>query len=257
MVARFKGRVALITGAAGGIGRAIALTLARDGADIGIVDTITAGVESVAREVRALGRHAAGEVGDVASSASITEAAGAIAAALGPVDILVNNAGIARIGPLLEVPEQDWHDSFAVNVDGVFNTSRAVMPGMVARKRGTVVNLASWLGKRGAANYGAYAATKFAVIGFTQSLAFEMAPHGIRVNCVCPGLIVDTTMRRLIDEESGKRGLPQAKDRAPAIPMGRVGYPDEIARVVAFLCSEEASYVTGAAYDITGGSWMS
>ncbi len=256
-MARFKGRVALITGAAGGIGRAIALTLAKDGADIGIVDTSGDGAEAVAGEVRALGRRAAGIAGDVASGASIKAAAAVIEATLGPIDILVNNAGIARIGKLLEVPEQDWHDSFAVNVDGVFNTSRAVMPGMIARKRGTVVNLASWLGKRGAAYYGVYAATKFAVIGFTQSLAYEMAPHGIRVNSVCPGLIVDTTMRRVIDEESAKRGLPKSNDRAPTIPMGRVGYPDEVARVVAFLCSDEASYVTGAAYDITGGSWMS
>lgn len=256
-MARFKGRVALVTGAAGGIGRAIALALAKDGADIGIVDISAAGAGAVADEIRALGRRAVGIVGDVTSSASIKAATTAIEAAIGPIDILVNNAGIARIGPLLDVSEQDWRDSFAVNVDGVFNTSRAVMPGMVARKRGTVVNLASWLGKRGAANYGAYAATKFAVIGFTQSLAYEMAPHGIRVNSVCPGLIVDTTMRRVIDEESGRRGLPQAKDRAPSIPMGRVGYPEEVARVVAFLCSDEASYVTGAAYDITGGNWMS
>ncbi|MBL8698463.1 MAG: SDR family oxidoreductase [Alphaproteobacteria bacterium] len=256
-MARFDGRIALVTGGGGGIGRAIAHALAGDGAAVGLVDTRADGAAKVAAELETLGRRAVGVAGDVTDPVSIRAAAAAVEKALGPVDILVNNAGIARIGPLLEVPEKDWHDSFAVNVDGVFHASRAVMPGMVARRRGCVVNLASWLGKRGAANYGAYAATKFAVVGFTQSLAFEMAPHGIRVNCVCPGLIVDTEMRRVIDDESGRRGLPQAKDRAPGIPLGRVGYPDEVARVVAFLCSDEASYVTGAAYDITGGSWMS
>lgn len=254
---RFDGRVALITGAAGGIGRAIALALARDGAAIGIVDLPGTPIDGTVEEVRALGRKARAESGDVRDVGSIVAAATAIKSALGPVDILVNNAGVARIGPLLEMPAQDWHDTFAVNVDGVFNTTRAVVPSMVARKRGCVVNLASWLGKRGQAQYGAYAASKFAVIGFTQSLALELAPIGIRVNAVSPGLIVDTQMRHDIDVESGRRGLPQIKDRAPLIPLARVGYPDEVAKVVAFLASDDAGYVTGACYDVTGGSWMS
>jgi NAD(P)-dependent dehydrogenase (short-subunit alcohol dehydrogenase family) len=193
---------------------------------------------------------------DVADPASVDAACAAVERALGPVDILVNNAGIARIGPLLEIPSQDWRDSFAVNVDGVFNTSRAVVPSMVARRRGCVVNLASWLGRRAMANYGAYAASKFAVVGFTQALALELAPAGIRVNAVAPGLIVDTQMRRDIDAESGRRGLPQAKDRAPLIPLGRAGVPEDVARVVAFLASDDAAFVTGACYDVTGGSWM-
>lgn len=254
---RFAGRTALVTGAAGGIGRAIAHALAQGGARVGIVDLAAGPVDAAVEEVRLNGHEAAGAVGDVTDPGSIRAAAVEIVAALGPVDILVNNAGVARIGTLLEMPERDWHDSFAVNVDGVFNTCRAVVPGMVERGRGCVVNLASWLGKRGQAQYGAYAASKFAVIGFTQSLALELAPRGIRVNAVSPGLIVDTQMRRDIDIESGRRGLPQVKDRAPLIPLGRVGYPDEVAKVVAFLCSDDAAYVTGACYDITGGSWMS
>jgi NAD(P)-dependent dehydrogenase (short-subunit alcohol dehydrogenase family) len=253
---RFEGRVALITGAASGIGRAIALALAREGADIGIVDLPGVPIDDTVDAVRALGRKASAEPGDVRDAASITEAASVVKSALGPVDILVNNAGIARIGPLLEIPSQDWRDSFAVNVDGVFNTSRAVVPSMVARRRGCVVNLASWLGRRAMANYGAYAASKFAVVGFTQALALELAPAGIRVNAVAPGLIVDTQMRRDIDAESGRRGLPQAKDRAPLIPLGRAGVPEDVARVVAFLASDDAAFVTGACYDVTGGSWM-
>ncbi len=254
---RFAGKVALVTGGAVGIGRATALCLARDGADIALIDLDLAGAERVATEIRALGRRAAVQHADVARPDSIGPASAALVAALGPIAILVNNAGIARIGPLLEIPDADWHATFAVNVDGVFNTCRAVMPAMVVRKSGMVINLASWLGKRGQAQYGAYAASKFAVIGFTQSLALEMAPHGIRVNAVCPGLIVETSMRAAIDVESGKRGLPRAREREKSIPLGRVGYPDDVARVIAFLASDDAAYVTGAAYDITGGTWMS
>jgi NAD(P)-dependent dehydrogenase (short-subunit alcohol dehydrogenase family) len=254
---RFDGRVALITGAAGGIGRAIALALAREGAAIGVVDLPGTPIDDTVEAVRELGRKASAEPGDVRDAGSIVDAATVIKSALGPVDILINNAGIARIGPLLEIPARDWHDSFAVNVDGVFNTTRAVVPSMVARRRGCVVNIASWLGRRGMANYGVYAATKFAVVGFTQTLALELASAGIRVNAVAPGLIVDTQMRRDIDAESGRRGLPQAKDRVPSIPIGRAGTPDDVAGVVAFLASDEAAFVTGACYDVTGGSWMS
>jgi NAD(P)-dependent dehydrogenase (short-subunit alcohol dehydrogenase family) len=256
-MARFDGKVALVTGAAGGIGRAIAHALARDGAAIGIVDLPGANPGRAAEELRTHGLRAEGVAGDVADAASISAAAARVAERLGPVDILVNNAGVARIGAILDIAAKDWRDSFAVNVDGTFNACRAVMPSMVERRAGCVVNLASWLGKRGQAHYGAYAASKFAVVGLTQSLAYEMAPLGIRVNAVAPGLIVDTKMRSDIDELSGRMGLPQVKDRAPMLPMKRVGYPDEVARVVAFLCSDEASYVTGATWDITGGSWMS
>jgi NAD(P)-dependent dehydrogenase (short-subunit alcohol dehydrogenase family) len=253
---RFDGRVALITGAAGGIGRAIALALAKEGADIGVVDLAGTPIDDTVEEVRRLGRKASAEPGDVRDAASILNAATVVKSALGPVDILINNAGIARIGPLLEIPAQDWHETFAVNVDGVFNTTRAVVPSMDARRRGCVVNLASWLGRRGMASYGAYAASKFAVVGFTQTLALELAPVGIRVNAVAPGLIVDTQMRRDIDAESGRRGLPQSKDRAAQIPMGRGGTPEEVAKIVAFLASDDAAYVTGACYDVSGGSWM-
>lgn len=250
------GKRALVTGGAAGIGRAIALKLARSGCDIALIDIDGATAEATAAEVRALGRQAAAAVGDVSNAESVRAAIAQLADKGAPVDILINNAGIARLGSLLTMAEKDWRDTFAVNVDGVFNVSRAVVPGMVARRRGAVVNLASWLGRRGHPAFSAYAATKFAVIGMTQALAVEVAPSGVRVNAVCPGLIVGTPMREALDAASEGAGLPRSEERAKSIPIGRAGTPEDVAKVVAFLASDESAYVTGAAYDVTGALWM-
>ncbi len=171
------GKRALITGGAAGIGRAIALKLAREGCDIALLDLDGPAAEATAAEIRALGRGAKATTGDVSDPASVHAGLAALDAGRAPIDILVNNAGIARLGSLLTISAKDWRDTFAVNVDGVFNVTRAVVPGMVERKRGAVVNLASWLGRRGHPAFSAYAATKFAVVGMTQSLAPEVAPH--------------------------------------------------------------------------------
>lgn len=251
-----KDRVALITGGAAGIGRAIALKLAREGSHIAILDLDAAAAARTAEEVRQLGCRAASGAGNVADASSVAEAVGALSKEIGPFDILVNNAGIARLGALLTMDEKDWTDTFNINVNGTFNVARAVVPDMVKRKRGAVVNLASWLGKRAAPNFGSYAASKFAIVGFTQALALEVAPH-VRVNAVGPGLIVGTSMRSDIDEASKRVGLPLADERAKSIPLGRAGTAEDVAKVVAFLASDEADYVTGAMYDVTGGSWMS
>jgi NAD(P)-dependent dehydrogenase (short-subunit alcohol dehydrogenase family) len=250
------GKRALITGGAAGIGRAIALKLAREGSDIALLDIDGRAAEATAVEVRALGRSAQAVAGDVSDAASVRAALASLAAGGAPFDILVNNAGIARLGSLLTISERDWRDTFAVNVDGVFNVTRAVVPGMVERKRGAVVNLASWLGRRGHPAFSAYAATKFAVVGMTQSLATEVAPSGVRVNAVCPGLIGGTPMRDALDATSEAAGLPSAAERAKSIPISRIGTPEDVANVVAFLASDEAAYVTGACYDGAGGMWM-
>jgi NAD(P)-dependent dehydrogenase (short-subunit alcohol dehydrogenase family) len=249
------GKRALVTGGAAGIGRAIALELARSGCDIALIDVDAGKAETTAGEVRTLGRKAAAALGDVSDAGSVRAALANLAG--GPFDILVNNAGICRLAPLLTMSEKDWRETMAINVDGIFNVSRAVVPDMVARKRGAVVNLASWLGRRGTPPFGAYAASKFAVIGLTQALAQEVAASGVRVNAVCPGLIGGTPMRDALDDASEAAGLPRSTERAKAIPLGRAGTPEEVAKVVAFLASDSAAYVSGAAYDVTGAMWMS
>jgi NAD(P)-dependent dehydrogenase (short-subunit alcohol dehydrogenase family) len=246
----------LVTGGAAGIGRAIALKLAREACDILLIDVDEQTSMATADEIRSLGRQVSVAVGDVADARSLRAAVARLAGADGAIDILVNNAGIARLGSLLTISDKDWRDTFAVNVDGVFNATRAVVPGMIERRRGAVVNIASWLGRRGASPFSAYAASKFAVIGMTQSLAGEVAPFGVRVNAVCPGLIGGTPMRESIDKVSKQVGLPLAAERAKTIPLGRAGTPEDVANVVAFLASDEAEYITGAAYDVTGGLWM-
>lgn len=249
------GKRALATGGAAGIGRAIALELARSGCDIALIDVDIGKAEATAAEVRALGRNAAAAAGDVSDAGSVRAALAKLSGA--PFDILVNNAGICRLGALLTMSEKDWRETMAINVDGTFNVSRAVVPDMVARKRGAVVNLASWLGRRGQSPFGAYAASKFAVIALTQALAQEVAASSVRVNAVCPGLIGGTPMRDALDDASEAAGLPRSAERAKAIPMGRAGTPEEVAKVVAFLASDAAAYVSGAAYDVTGAMWMS
>lgn len=249
-------RITLITGGGTGIGRAVALRLAREGCHVGIIDRDAAKAAETAGEVRSLGRYSAACHGDVADVQSVRRAVAEIDGALGPADILVNNAGVAKLGRLLDMAEKDWTDTFAVNVTGTFNVTRAVVPGMVERKRGAVVNLASWLGRRGQPNFGAYAASKFAIVGFTQSLALEVAPY-VRANAVGPGLITGTNMRSDIDAASIRAGLPSGDERAKAVPLGRAGSPEEVANLIAFLASDEAAYITGAMYDVTGGLWMS
>lgn len=251
-----KGKSAIITGGANGIGRKIGLRLAEEGCDIGIFDINEAEAQKTAADIRAKGRHAHVEKGSVADKDDVERGMTALTQQLGKVDILVNNAGILRVGKLLTMNEKDWSDSFRVNVDSVFWVSRAVIPHMVARNSGCVLNLASWLGKKGIASYGAYCASKFAVIGLTQTMAAELAEYGIRVNALAPGLIVDTKMRTESEAMHRAQGLPLAADRAKSIPLGRVGYPDDVARLAAFLVSDEAGYMTGQSVNVSGGLWM-
>jgi NAD(P)-dependent dehydrogenase (short-subunit alcohol dehydrogenase family) len=250
------GKRALITGGANGIGRAIGFELARQGASIALIDVDRPAAEVTAAELRVTGCAVNVAVADVSRAASVAAAVSALQPDKQPIDILINNAGIARLGSLMQISEKDWRDTFAVNVDSIFHLTRAVVPAMQARRRGAVVNLASWLGRRGNALFGAYAASKFAVIGLTQSLAAEVAPFGVRVNAVCPGIIGQTPMRSALEQAGAAAGLPPTQERIKAIPLGRAGTPDDVAKVVAFLASDAAGYVTGAAYDVSGGHWM-
>jgi NAD(P)-dependent dehydrogenase (short-subunit alcohol dehydrogenase family) len=250
------GKVALITGASSGIGRAIALRLATEGCDVAILDVDEAGAAETVRQVTDLGRRGAVRQCDVADGEQVQRGVRSMLEDFGRVDILVNNAGIARIGTLLEMPESDWRELFRVNVDGVFHCCRAVAPHMVARRQGRIIINASWLGKTGKPYYGGYCATKSALIAITQTLALELAPSGINVNAVCPGVVKDTVMRDYAEEIHERIGLPSAEARISTIPIGRLAVADDVARVTAFLASDEAAYMTGQAINVTGGLWL-
>jgi NAD(P)-dependent dehydrogenase (short-subunit alcohol dehydrogenase family) len=244
-------RVGLVTGAGGGIGRAIARRLSREGMAVGVLDRDAAAAQAVAAEIGGLAVAA-----DVALPEEVGGAVDAVLARFGQIDLLVNNAGIAWMGPALEMPLEALRAMLRVNVEGVFIVSRAVLPHMIARRCGSVVNLASWAGKTGNATFAGYSASKFAVIGLTQALAREMAPHGIRVNAICPGIVVDTAMRTAIEVQQRHYGLPDTAEREKSIPIGRVAVPDDVARIAAFLASDESSYMTGESINLSGGLLM-
>lgn len=250
------GKIALVTGGAAGIGYAIALRLARAGYGIAIADVDGAGAERAARELHREGPRATAVVCDVGDRAAVHGMVESVARTLGDIDLLVNNAGIARLGPLVSFSESDWRELFRVNVDGVFFCCQAALPGMLTRGRGNIVNIASWNGKLGAPNFGAYSATKAAVISLTQALAREVAAHGVRVNAVCPGIVAGTPMRKDVERLGQAFGLPPSAERAKVIPLGRLATPEDIANAVAFLASDDAAYMTGQAINVSGGLWL-
>jgi NAD(P)-dependent dehydrogenase (short-subunit alcohol dehydrogenase family) len=246
-----SGRVGIVTGAGGGIGREIARRLTREGMVIAVLDRDSAAAEAAAAEIGGLALAA-----DVTSPEEVSLAVDTVLARLQRIDVLVNNAGIAWMGPAMDMPIEALQAMLRVNVEGVFIVSRAVLPHMMASRSGSIVNLASWAGKTGNANFAGYSASKFAVIGLTQALAREMAPHGIRVNAICPGIVVDTAMRSAIEVQQRHYGLPDTSEREKSIPIGRVSVPDDVAQIAAFLASDQASYLTGESINLSGGLLM-
>ena len=239
-------KVAFITGGSRGIGRAEVRRLAREGYAVGI-DYLQAReqAESLAAELREQGREAMAVQADVADREAITAAVRAVEAAFGPVTLLVNNAGIARQHQFQDITPEFWRRLFAVNVDGAFHTIQAVLPHMIHEKAGCIVNTSSIWGQRGASCEVAYSATKAAIIGLTRSLAMELAPSGIRVNCVAPG-VIRTDMVEVLGSET-------LQALAGETPLGRLGTAEDIAEAVAFLASDQASFITGQVLTADGG----
>ncbi len=274
----FKGKVALITGVARkrGIGHATAVRFAMEGADVVVNDRYQSpeeypeeekttgwkGLDSVVEEIEAQGVRGLSIIADVSDSMSVQNMVSEAIAEFSKIDFLVANAAINLYCPFLEHKEEDWHRIIAVNLDGVFHCCQAVAKHMVERSGGgAIVTLSSIAGKVGQEGRAAYSASKFGVAGLTQVMAVELAPHDIRVNAVCPGRII--TNMNFADEiwklsrEKGIDMTEEAKifyaDTTQATPMKRPGYPEEITNAIVFLCSDEASFITGQSINVNGG----
>ncbi len=240
------GKTAFVTGGSRGIGRAVVRRLAAEGYAVGINYLRSREqAEALAAELREQGCEALAVQADVADREAVTAAVRQVEAAFGPVTALVNNAGIAQNDLFQDTPEELWRRMFAVHADGAFHTIQAVLPHMLHEKAGGIVNISSIWGLRGASCEVAYAASKAAVIGLTRSLAMELAPSHIRVNCVAPG-VIETDMVKGLGEET----VASLVDQTPA---GRLGSPEDVARAVAFLLREDADFITGQVLTVDGG----
>tara|TARA_Y100001934_G_scaffold270035_1_gene354307 strand:+ start:1448 stop:2194 length:747 start_codon:yes stop_codon:yes gene_type:complete len=243
------GKVALVTGGSRGIGRAIALRLGQEGADVAVCARNVEAAGEVASEIEGLGRKCLVRACDVADA----EQAGALIAStieeLGQLDILVNNAGVTRDNLLMRMKEEDWDEVLAINLKGAFNCARAAVRPMLKARGGRIVNITSVVGLQGNAGQANYAASKAGLIGLTKSLARELASRGITANAVAPGLVPETGM-------TGELAAEVQQQMLSAVPLGRAGTPEDVAHAVAFLASEQAAYITGQVLAVDGGMVM-
>jgi 3-oxoacyl-[acyl-carrier protein] reductase len=247
---RLAGTVAIVTGAARNIGRAIAVALAEEGGAV-VVNALSdrAAAEKLADEIRGAGGRAVVQMGDVTREADATALADAAAAAFGRVDVLVSNAAVRRQTPFLDMTFEEWRRVLAVPLDGAFLCARAVVPHMIRAGGGAIVTIggvSAYLGTRDRAHV---CAAKAGLVGLTHALAMELAPHGIRVNCVAPGSI--DTIR------GASAGPRPAATGGAAIPLGRMGRPEEIAATVRHLCLPDGAYITGQTIHVNGGVFLS
>ena len=241
-------KVAVVTGAGRGIGRAVALAYARMGADVACVSRTEENSAKVAAEVEALGRRAWPWAVDVSDTAAVDAAAKEILELAGRVDILVNNAGVTRDNLLMRMSEEEWDTVLNINLKGAFNCTRALTRPFIKQRSGRIINIASVIGLIGNAGQSNYAASKAAMIGFTKSIARELAPRGITVNAIAPGFI-ETDMTAVLDDKVREEVLGR-------VPLGRFGSSDDIAHAAAFLAMEPTGYVTGQVLTVDGGMVM-
>ena len=254
---KLAGRVAIVTGAGRGVGRGIALELARNGANVVVADLNLDTAEAVADEVNALERDARPLLVDVTVQSQMEAMVARAVTDLGRLDIMVNNAGVGHVKPFLDITEDEWDMVFAVNLKGMLFGMQAAAKAMIYQERcGRIVNISSVAGKSGRPVLASYAASKAAVINLTQSAAMALAPHKITVNAICPG-VVDThmgksviaKMQAYVDE--GK--IPEELIRIPEAPLGPRAEPEDIAKMAAFLASDDADYITGQSINVDGG----
>jgi NAD(P)-dependent dehydrogenase (short-subunit alcohol dehydrogenase family) len=246
---RLSTKVAIVTGAGQGIGRAISLGLAREGARVVVADINKRGAESVAAELEKAGGQALSCHVDVSKVDSVDELKETTVQRFGSIDILVNNAGIYPVCSLAEMAEEVWDRVIDTNLGGNFLCSRAVVPYMRSAKAGRIISVSSTIASKGAKNGAHYAASKGGIIGFVKALARELAPDGITVNAICPG-VTDTAQPR------GHRSEEELLSQAKNIPLGRIGEAEDMVGPVVFLASDAAAYITGQSLMVTGGGFM-
>jgi 2-hydroxycyclohexanecarboxyl-CoA dehydrogenase len=251
---KLRGKTALVTGGGRGIGRAISLALAQEGAQVAVLDILGDNAAAVAREIEATGVKALALTADLTRRAQVDLAVADTLAQFGQIDVLVNNAGWDRMEMFLDSEEETWDKIIAINFKGILYVCKAALPSMVARGQGKVISIASDAGRAGSTGEAVYAGTKGAIIAFSKTLAREMARHKITVNVVCPGL-TETPLLQGIREQSPKtEKVIEAVTRA--IPLGRVGQPEDIAGAVVYLASPAADFVTGQTLSVSGGLTM-
>jgi 2-hydroxycyclohexanecarboxyl-CoA dehydrogenase len=244
--------VAVVTGGGSGMGRAICQHLARQGRTVAVLDINGEAADEVAKEVRAEGGTALGARVDVSDRSAIDAALGEVRSALGPIGIMVTSAGIEGFTDFLDIDAETWDRMMAVNLTGTFHCLQAAVPDMIEGKWGRIVTISSSSAQSGTRRMSHYVASKGGVIALTKALALDLAPHGITVNTIPPG-VIDTPMMRRPIESGAMASMEQVLARAP---LGRAGTPDDIAVACAFLCSDEAGYITGQQINVNGGWYL-
>lgn len=245
-----------MTGAGKGIGRAIGLELAREGANIVIVDIDLEEAEKVSQDIRSTGRKSLAIRTDVRRASEVDSMVDKTVEEFGKIDILVNNAGVSSMAPVVDLGEKEWDVTMDINAKGQFLCSRTIAKHMIRQRSGKIINNASLAAKQGARFLAHYCASKFAVLGLTYSMALELAPYNITVNAFCAGFVQTDMIKREFKWEADLRGTTAdkiANEILSTIPLGRVAQPEEIAKVVVFLASSDADYLTGQAININGG----
>ena len=253
-MSKFEGQTVIVTGGGGGIGGATSRRLARDGAQVAVFDRNLQAAEAVAAAIRADGGVAQAFACDITDRASVDAAVAATEAQLGPIAVLVNNAGWDVFKPFVKTVPEEWNQLIAINLTGALHMHHAVLPGMVTRKAGRIVNVASDAARVGSSGEAVYAACKGGLVALTKTLAREHARHNITLNVVCPGPTDTALLTSVTEGAPNPEKLVQAFTQA--IPLGRLGQPDDLAGAIAFFASSDASFITGQVLSVSGGLTM-